>query len=76
MRDLNMSELKFVSGGHSGCHTPCPPPPPPSHCPPSSGGRQKNNNGFGNGPESGPAPGRSGTNNSPSANQKQTNDGR
>ena len=69
MRNLETTELKFVSGG---CH--CPPPPPPS-CPPS-GGRQKNNNGFGNGPESGPAPGRSGTNNAPNASDKQNNRGR
>ena len=53
MRDLNTSELTFVSGG---CH--CPPPPP--SCPPA---RTKNNNGYGNGPESGPPPGNSGANN-------------
>jgi hypothetical protein len=59
MRDLNMSELTFVSGGHSGCHTPCPPDP----CPPTTPTRSKNNNGYGNGAESGPAPGNSGANN-------------
>ncbi len=49
MRDLHEFELKFVSG--AGC-SPCPPSP----CPPT---RSKNNNGYGNGPESGPAPGNS-----------------
>lgn len=52
MRDLNTSELKFVSGA-GGCYTP---PPPPCGCPAP---RAKNNNGYGNGPESGPAPGNS-----------------
>ena len=65
MRDLITSELKFVSGGHGGCYTP-PPPCPPNPCPPS---RRKGNNGFGNGGND-PAPGNSGTNNSPNAAQK------
>ena len=57
MRDLYEIELSYVSGaGHS--------PAPPSGCGcspcPPSGGRSKNNNGYGNGPESGPAPGNSG----------------
>ena len=65
MRDLFQNELQFVSGaGHS--------PTPPSGrgcspCPPSK--KQKGNNGFGNGGND-PAPGNSGTNNSPSASQK------
>ena len=56
MRDLEIYELNYVSGaGHS--------PAPPSGCgcspcPPSK--KTKNNNGWGNGPESGPAPGNSG----------------
>ena len=67
MRDLDLTEFKLVGGGCS----PCPPsgngssPRPPS----------KNNNGFGNGAESGPAPGMSGTNASASASGKQNNDG-
>ncbi len=75
MRDLDFSELQFVSGANRS-------PAPPSSgcgcspCPPSSTTRTKNNNGFGNGPESGRAPGRSGTNAAASANQKQTNQGR
>ncbi len=69
MRNLHEFELEFVSG--AGC-SPCAPTPP--SCPPAK--RTKNNNGFGNGPESGPAPGRSGTNGSPSASDKQNNRGR
>ena len=64
MRDLNTSELKFVSGA-GGCYTP-PPPPPPCGCPPA---RAKGNNGFGNGGGD-PAPGNSGTNYAPNAGQK------
>jgi hypothetical protein len=64
MRTLLSSELKFVSGGHSGCYTP--PPPPPCGCPAP---RAKGNNGFGNGGDD-PAPGNSGTNGSPNAAQK------
>jgi hypothetical protein len=57
MRDLNAFELALVSG--AGC-SPCPPSP----CPPSTPTKKtKNNNGYGNGPESGPAPGRSGEKN-------------
>jgi hypothetical protein len=66
MRDLNMSELKYVAGGCGSCH--CPPPPPP--CPPTGGTRTKNNNGFGNGPESGPAPGNSGKTGADKANNQ------
>jgi hypothetical protein len=68
MRNLHDFELEFVTGAGSCC----------SPCPPQGGrdNRRKNNNGFGNGPESGPAPGRSGTNNSPSASDKQNNRGR
>jgi hypothetical protein len=72
MRDLHEFELKFVSGAGSApsgdCTCTCPTPSKPS--------KTKNNNGFGNGPESGDAPGRSGTNNSPSASDKQNNRGR
>jgi hypothetical protein len=72
MRDLNLNELQFVTGAGNSPGRPsgwgCSP------CPPS--GRTKNNNGFGNGPESGPAPGNSGTNGSPSASDKQNNRGR
>ncbi len=72
MRNLHDFELEFVTGAGSAC-SPC----PPQHCP-SRGRekRQKNNNGFGNGPESGPAPGNSGRNNSPNASDKQNNRGR
>jgi hypothetical protein len=60
MRDLDFNELQFVSGANrspappsSGCGcSPCPPTLSPS--------KSKNNNGFGNGAESGPAPGNSG----------------
>ncbi len=55
MRLLDTSELVHVSGG-TGCYNPCQPTPP--SCPPSR--KSKNNNGYGNGPESGPAPGNSG----------------
>lgn len=48
MRDLYEFELKHVSGAGS---SPCPPT------------RTKNNNGYGNGAESGPAPGNSGAHN-------------
>jgi hypothetical protein len=64
MRDLNLNELQFVTGAGnspsrpSGCGC--------SPCPPT---RQKGNNGFGNDGND-PAPGNSGTNNSPSAPQK------
>jgi hypothetical protein len=50
MRNLTDSELKFVSGAGSACCDPCAP-------------RKKNNNGYGNGPESGPPPGNSGSHN-------------
>ena len=71
MRDLEQNELQYISGG-------CAPTPPSSGCgcSPSRPSRTKNNNGFGNGPESGDAPGNSGTNASPSASQKQNNEGR
>ena len=60
MRDLDFNELQFVSGANrspappsSGCGcSPCPPT--------TSRMKTKNNNGYGNGPESGPAPGNSG----------------
>ena len=72
MRDLDFSELQFVSGARSS-----PSGPSGSHCSPSGpSSRSKNNNGFGNGPESGPAPGNSGMNSAPSASQKQNNRGR
>lgn len=51
MRDLHRFELKYVSGAGGSC------PPPPCET------RTKNNNGYGNGAESGPAPGRSGAHN-------------
>jgi hypothetical protein len=74
MRDLYEYELKSVSGG---CDSPSGPCEPTPTCPPKDKTKKsKNNNGFGNGPESGPAPGRSGTNNSPSASDKQNNRGR
>lgn len=56
MRLLQQSELSHVSGGTYSCGCYC----PPSKNPPSKGSRSKNNNGYGNGPESGPAPGNSG----------------
>jgi hypothetical protein len=50
MRTLTTQELRFVSGaGESSCCDPC--------------GRTKNNNGYGNGAESGRAPGNSGAHN-------------
>ncbi len=73
MRDLYEYELKSDSGG---CDAPAGPCEPTPTCPPTKTKKTKNNNGFGNGPESGPAPGRSGTNNSPNARDKQTNNGR
>jgi hypothetical protein len=54
MRDLHEFELGFVSG--AGCS-----PTPPSCYDPCPTGKQKNNNGYGNGAESGPAPGNSGS---------------
>lgn len=48
MRDLHEFELGFVTGAGS---SPCPPT------------KTKNNNGYGNGAESGPAPGNSGAHN-------------
>jgi len=64
MRDLFQNELQFVSGAASS-------PTPPSGCgrSPAPPSKQKGNNGFGNGGND-PAPGNSGTNNSPSASQK------
>ena len=58
MRQLQQSELSHVSGGTYSCGCYC----PPSKNQPGKGSRSrsKNNNGFGNGPESGPAPGNSG----------------
>ena len=56
MRDLDFSELQFVSGARSS-----PSGPSGSHCSPSGpSSKSKNNNGFGNGAESGKAPGNSG----------------
>jgi len=59
MRQLNQSELTFVSGGCGECKPtpPCHPEHPEHDC------KTKNNNGYGNGAESGPAPGNSGANN-------------
>jgi len=48
MRELTTEELKQIHGGCCECGRPEEPE------------RVKNNNGFGNGPESGPAPGNSG----------------
>lgn len=72
MRTLLSSELASVSGGggrssRSSCGW---------YCPFSKGRKRKNNNGFGNGPESGDAPGNSGRNGSPNASDKQSNRGR
>lgn len=72
MRVLQQSELGHVSGGTFSCGCDC----PSSNNQPSKGSRSKNNNGFGNGPESGPAPGNSGRNRSPNASDKQNNRGR
>ena len=55
MRVLQPSELGHVSGGTYSCGCYCPPSNQPN-----KGHRAKNNNGYGNGPESGPAPGNSG----------------
>lgn len=52
MRNLTISELGQVSGGGSSC--------PPDPC---ASKKTKNNNGYGNGAESGPAPGNSGAHN-------------
>ena len=54
MRDLEQNELQYISGGSS--------PRPPSAgsgCSPSAPSKSKNNNGYGNGAESGNAPGNS-----------------
>lgn len=56
MRDLDWSELKYVSGAGDS-------PTPPGGCTctcPTPTTKSKNNNGYGNGAESGPAPGNSG----------------
>jgi hypothetical protein len=58
MRDLFQNELQFVSG--AGCS---PTPPSGCGCSPTPPSKQKNNNGYGNGPESGRAPGNSGASN-------------
>ncbi len=58
MRDLEQTELLQVTGAG------CSPEPPSCDCDyeaPSK--RRKNNHGYGNGPESGPPPGRSGEHN-------------
>jgi hypothetical protein len=67
MRDLEFNELQFVSGAN---RSPAPPSTGSccSPCPPTMT-RTKGNNGFGNSGND-PAPGNSGTNNSPSASQK------
>ena len=54
MRDLDFTELQFVSG--AGCS---PTPPSGGGSSPQPPSRSKNNNGYGNGAESGPAPGNS-----------------
>ena len=53
MRILDQNELRFVTGagGSTSCSCSC------------ETGKTKNNNGYGNGPESGLAPGNSGTHN-------------
>ena len=56
MRALHDFELSQVSGAGS-CCDPCDP------CCEPAPRRRKNNNGYGNGPESGPPPGRSGEHN-------------
>lgn len=61
MRTLHSEELSRVHGG-TDCTTPC-----TTLCPPPE--TQKGNNGFGNGGND-PAPGNSGTNGSPNADQK------
>ena len=55
MRELIQSEMSAVAGGEFGGG--------PIFEPPVDKGKTKNNNGYGNGAESGPAPGRSGENN-------------
>ena len=55
MRLLQHSELSHVGGGTYSCGCYCPPSNQPGKA-----SRSKNNNGYGNGPESGPAPGNSG----------------
>jgi hypothetical protein len=55
MRTLIQSELSAVSGGEFGGG--------PIFTPPEEETETKNNNGYGNGAESGPAPGRSGLHN-------------
>lgn len=57
MRDLEQNELQYVSGAG------CSPTAPGTGSSPSAPSRSKNNNGYGNGAESGPAPGRSGDRN-------------
>ncbi len=56
--ELSDAELDAVTGGTycNPCECYCPP------CKPDDG-KTKNNNGYGNGPESGPAPGNSGNSN-------------
>lgn len=57
MRDLDFSELNYVSGA-------CDSPTPPTDCScPAPTGKTKNNNGYGNGAEMGPPPGNSGAHN-------------
>lgn len=55
MRDLLQFELEVVSGAGGS-----PMPPCGCYCPPSKSPKTKNHNGYGNGAESGPAPGNSG----------------
>ena len=57
MRLLNSREIAFVTGAGGE-----PTSPPPGVEEPTSE-TKKNNNGYGNGPESGPAPGNSGAHN-------------
>jgi hypothetical protein len=56
MRNLYEFELARVGGGCSPTPCECPTPEPTPT-------KTKNNNGYGNGPESGPPPGRSGDRN-------------
>jgi hypothetical protein len=56
MRVLSEAELVHVTGAGGSYSCGCYCPPSKSH--PSR--KSKNNNGYGNGPESGPAPGNSG----------------
>jgi hypothetical protein len=60
--DAEITGLAQVTGG-------CCPPPPPCCCEPPKHEKQKGNNGFGHGGDD-PAPGNSGHNGSPNANQK------